>query len=94
MHDTPLPGGIGEELGGAFRKSHASVRDNQPDAVQPAFLEMFEEAAPTRFVLFGAALPRKHRAAVATHSATHALGRTSDFAVCRFVNLDRPPGSA
>ena len=54
MHDTPLPGGIGEELGGTFRKPHARVRDDQPDAVQAAFLEMFEEAAPTRFVLFGA----------------------------------------
>jgi hypothetical protein len=40
MHDTPLPGGIGEELRGTFRKPHASVRDDQLDAVQAAFLEI------------------------------------------------------
>jgi hypothetical protein len=47
MHDTPLPGGIREELGGTLRKPHACVRDDQPDAAQAAFLEMFEEAAPS-----------------------------------------------
>src|SRR6185295_2444453 len=41
MYDTPLPGGIREELGGTFRKPHASVR-------------LIISDAPTRFVLFGA----------------------------------------
>jgi hypothetical protein len=53
-HDTPLPGGIGKELGGAFGQPHAGIGDDQPDALEAAFLEMLEEAAPARLVFLGA----------------------------------------
>jgi hypothetical protein len=46
-----LPGGVGEELGGAFRKPQAGIRDDRPDAREAAPLEMLKEWAPT--VLLG-----------------------------------------
>ena len=59
MRPTPdayaLPGGLGEELGGALGKPQAGVRDDQPDAIQASLFEMLEERAPARFV-------RKHPA--------------------------------
>jgi hypothetical protein len=53
MHDTPLPGGIGKEPGGAFGQPHAGIGDDQPDALEAAFLEILEEASPARVVLLG-----------------------------------------
>src|SRR5262249_11762868 len=50
-HDTPLPGGLWKELCGALGKPNAGIRGDQPDTLQPAFLEMLEERAPTRLIL-------------------------------------------
>src|SRR5262249_1674836 len=50
-HDTPLPGGLGKELCGALGKPDAGIRGDQPDPLQPAFLEMLEESAPASLVL-------------------------------------------
>src|SRR5262249_499600 len=50
-HDTPLPGGLWKELCGALGKPDAGIRGDQPDTLQPAFLEMLEESAPASLVL-------------------------------------------
>jgi hypothetical protein len=52
-HDAALPGGLGEELGGTLGKPQTGVRDDQPDAVEAALLEMLEERAPARLVFLG-----------------------------------------
>src|SRR5262245_21416156 len=46
VHDAPLPGRIRKELCGALGQPNAGIRGDQPDTLQPAFLEMFEERAP------------------------------------------------
>ena len=43
VHHASLPGCIGIELGRALAKSEASIRDDQTDAGEPTFLEVFEE---------------------------------------------------
>jgi hypothetical protein len=53
VDDAALPRRLGEELRSALRQPHTSIGDDQPDTAQAAFLEMFEEAAPACFVLFG-----------------------------------------
>src|SRR5262245_24499408 len=53
-HDAPLPGRLGEELRSALAEPQAGIRDDQPDAGQAALLELLEERAPARLVLFGA----------------------------------------
>jgi hypothetical protein len=50
-HDAPLPGSFWKELGRALGKPNAGIRGDQPDTLQPAFLEMLEERAPTRLIL-------------------------------------------
>jgi hypothetical protein len=54
VHDAALPGRLGEELGRALGEPQAGIRDNQPQAGEPALLEVLEERAPARFVLLGA----------------------------------------
>jgi len=51
VYNTPLPGRVGKELGGALGQSDTGIGDDQPHAFEPPFLEMFEERAPARFVL-------------------------------------------
>src|SRR5437660_11030245 len=51
VHDAPLPGSLRKELCGALCKPNAGIRDDEPDALQPAFLEMLEERAPATLVL-------------------------------------------
>src|SRR5215831_2109793 len=51
VHDAPLPGRIRKELCGALGKPNAGIRGDQPDTLQPAFLEMLEELAPATLVL-------------------------------------------
>ena len=50
MNDAALPRCLGEELRGALGKSHSGVRDDQPNAMETASLEVLEERAPARFV--------------------------------------------
>src|SRR5512132_1525641 len=50
-HDAPLPGSLRKELCGALGKPNAGIRGDQPDTLQPAFLEMLEELAPATLVL-------------------------------------------
>src|SRR5262249_41196822 len=51
VHDTPLPGGLWKELCGALGKPDTGIGGDQPDTLQPAFLEMLEERAPASLVL-------------------------------------------
>src|SRR6516165_525280 len=51
VHDAPLPGRIRKELCGALGQPNAGIRGDQPDTLQPAFLEMLEELAPATLVL-------------------------------------------
>jgi hypothetical protein len=39
------------ELGRALGKPNAGIRGDQPDTLQPTFLEMLEERAPTRLII-------------------------------------------
>src|SRR5262249_46920210 len=50
VHDAPLPGGLWKELCGALGKPNAGIRGDQPDTLQPAFLEMLEERAPASLI--------------------------------------------
>jgi len=51
VRDAPLPGSFWKELGRALSKPNAGIRCDQPDTLQPAFLEVLEERAPTRLIL-------------------------------------------
>src|SRR5215813_7128830 len=51
VHDLPLPGRIRKELCGTLGQPNAGIRSDQPDTLQPAFLEMLEELAPATLVL-------------------------------------------
>src|SRR5262249_22799038 len=51
VHDAPSPGSLWKELRGALGKPNAGIRGDQPDTLEPAFLEMLEERAPARFIL-------------------------------------------
>ena len=54
MNHASLPAGVGKELGGALGKSDAGIGDDQPNALEPALLEMLAESRPARLVLLGA----------------------------------------
>ena len=49
--DTPLPGHVGKELGGALGQSDTGIGDDQPQALELPVLEMFEESALARPIL-------------------------------------------
>src|SRR6516164_10834761 len=51
VYDAPLPDSFGKELRGALGKPNAGIRGDEPDALQPAVLEMLEECAPASLVL-------------------------------------------
>src|SRR6516225_287433 len=51
VHDAPLPGRLWKELCGALGKPNAGIRDDEPDALQAAFLKMLEEFASATLVL-------------------------------------------
>jgi hypothetical protein len=54
MNHAALPTGLGVELRGALDQAHASVGDDQLDALQATTLQVVEESAPTGLVLLGA----------------------------------------
>ena len=48
-----MPVGIGEEFGRTLGQAQTGIRYDQPHAVEPSLLEVFEEGAPATSVFLG-----------------------------------------
>jgi hypothetical protein len=103
VHDTPLPGCVGKELGNALGKSDTGIGDDQPDAVQATLFEMFEESTPASLVLLGALADAENlpitlavhadcqqQRDVANFAGTAALEYNAVQVNIRVLALDRP----
>lgn len=53
VDDTPLPGGLRKAGGQRLQQPQTLVRDHQPHAPQPAFLELPQQPGPTGRILLG-----------------------------------------
>ena len=81
VYDAALPRGVGEELRGALGKSDTGIGDDQPDALQAAFLEMFEESAPASPVLLGPLANAENLPiTLAVHTDRHQQRHIANFA--------------